>query len=261
MDRRHRRFRQWLAALAIGLAAAAGGAAVAVTPANATVPPYFPTRLSHLGPARQVVVVTASSWTTSYGTLRSYRQDSGGTWHARFPAMRARIGYHGFVRADNRVQNSGKTPAATFRLPRAFGAAPDPGTVLPYRQFDDNDWWPYDPQHPRTYNVYQYRRTADALWRPSWAEHLASFPTQYRYAVVIAFNLPRGLYSSGGQHFARHPADTRRGGGIFLHVNGTGATAGCVSVSRDHMREILRWLDPQRRPRIVMGPMSVITEM
>ena len=44
-----------------------------------------------------------------------------------------------------------------------------------------------------------------------------------------------------------------RGAGIFLHVNGRGATAGCVSVPRRLMRTVMAWLDPARDPRIAIG--------
>ena len=51
----------------------------------------------------------------------------------------------------------------------------------------------------------------------------------------------------------RHRALTRRGGGIWLHVDHGGPTQGCVSLSRAHMRALLRTLDPGRHPVVVMG--------
>jgi L,D-peptidoglycan transpeptidase YkuD (ErfK/YbiS/YcfS/YnhG family) len=133
---------------------------------------------------------------------------------------------------------------------------------MPYRKFDGNDWWPYDPRSPRTYNVYQTRRVAAAAWRTSWAENLWSYGGQYRYAAVVDYNMPKDLYYSGGQWFARQTADTRKGGGIFLHVNGpAGYTAGCISVAYSQMKTVLQWLDPAKSPRIVMGPTSAITRM
>jgi Uncharacterized protein conserved in bacteria len=221
-------------------------------------PPYEPSQLRHLGSARQVVVVTASSWSTSFATVRTYRKDSTG-WHAEFAPMSARIGSRGFAPIGKRRQNSGETPAGTFALLRAFGAAADPGTALPYRQFDRNDWWPYDPRDPRTYNVAQFHgRSPATRWRPSWAEHLWDFRDQYAYAVVLDYNLPAGIDRSGSQRFASRTADTRAGGGIFLHVRAPRPTAGCVAVSRAAMRNILRWLDPAQHPVIVMAPTSAI---
>lgn len=44
-----------------------------------------------------------------------------------------------------------------------------------------------------------------------------------------------------------------RGAGIFLHVNGRGATAGCVSAPRWMLRRLLHRLDPARVPVIAIG--------
>jgi L,D-peptidoglycan transpeptidase YkuD (ErfK/YbiS/YcfS/YnhG family) len=245
---------------AMGAASATGDTTRTAHPAARVqlAPSYDPSRLKHLGSARQVVVVTASSWSTSYATVRTYGNDSTG-WHAQFAPMSARIGSRGFAPLGSRRQDSGETPAGTFGLLSAFGAAPDPGTALPYRQFDRNDWWPYDPRDPRTYNIAQFHgRSGATLWRPAWAEHLWDFRDQYEYAVVLDYNLPEGTYRSGSQRFATSSADTRAGGGIFLHVRAPRPTSGCVAVSRAGMLSILRWLDPAQHPVIVMAPTSAI---
>ena len=49
-----------------------------------------------------------------------------------------------------------------------------------------------------------------------------------------------------------------RGSGIFLHVNGRGATAGCVSAPRRFIRSLVRLLDPARVPVIGDRSMSEI---
>ncbi len=248
-------------ALAVVALVAAVAPLLVAPQASARVPAYHPSRLSHLGNAQQVIVVTTPSWRSSYATFRTYRKAADGRWHAIFSPVRARIGSNGFVRARYRRQSTGTTPAGTFTLTRAFGRYGDPGTAMSYRRFDSNDWWPYDPRDARTYNVLQSRRVAAAQWRKSWAENLWSYGGQYRYGVVINYNIPSGLYRSNGQWFARERANTSKGGGIFLHVNGPGATEGCVSVRYRHMRGVLRWLSPAKHPRIVMGPMSAITSM
>ena len=232
--------------------------------AQAAVPAYHPSRLSHVGDSDQVVVVTSPRWRSSHAELRAYRRDSAGEWHLRFGPWSARVGWNGMVRASDRRQDSGTTPAGTFRLLYGFGSAPDPGSGLDYRRFDKNDWWVYDPRDPRTYNVWQSFRSGKAQWRRGWAEHLADWAGgQYRYAVVLGYNLPSGVHWSATlrQRVADRPADTRRGGGIFLHVRGSGATAGCVSVGRDRMRTLLRWLTADHRPRVVIGPVGAIGRM
>lgn len=245
----------------LGLIIACTVAATAVTlPASAS-KPSLPERLTHLGDARQVIVVTSETWNTSYARLQVWQQTSSGDWQRKLGPVRARIGWSGFRREANRLQNTGRTPAGTFGLIRGFGLAEPNGVSLPYRKVDPNDWWPYDPTDPKTYNVQQFHRSKHSKWRRDWAENLHSYRTQYRYAVVLDYNLPSGIVVRNGERVATQPANTAKGGGIFLHVNGSGATAGCVSVSRDRMRRILRWLNPADNPVIVMGPRNAITWM
>ena len=56
-------------------------------------------------------------------------------------------------------------------------------------------------------------------------------------------------------------ANTKGGGGIFLHVTNGTATAGCVAIPQSVMRDVLTWLDPDRKPVIVIGPESTIGRM
>jgi L,D-peptidoglycan transpeptidase YkuD (ErfK/YbiS/YcfS/YnhG family) len=72
--------------------------------------------------------------------------------------------------------------------------------------------------------------------------------TAYEYAWVISFNRPR----FGMRPTTEPQPDLDAGSAIFLHV-GTGATAGCVAVPEERALSISRWLDPTRRPVIVVG--------
>ena len=208
----------------------------------------LPYSLTHLGDAQQVVVVTTDSWSDTTGTLRAFELRHGWDWCRVIAPVKARVGYTGFAWAKDRKQNTGKTPAGTFALPWAFGNSADPGTALPYRSVDGNDYWAYDPRSPSTYNRWLEHGLGSV--RADWAEHLAAFGSQYAHAVVVDYNLPTATTNP----------NTSKGGGIFLHVNGTGATAGCVSVSKTDMLRIIRWLDPGKHPVIVMAPAAVITK-
>lgn len=224
--------------------------------------PHHPGRLTHLGDAGQVVVVSARTWSSSHAVLRRYERRPDGAWRRVGRAVPARVGRNGFAPAAERRQGSGTSPAGTFGVVSAFGNGSDPGTALPYRRTDRSDWWVYDPRDPDTYNVLQPRRVAGARWRPAWAEDLSGFGAQYRYVAVLDFNLPGGVHrDADGERVAAQPADTRRGGGIFLHVSGPAGTAGCVSVRRATMRATLRWLDPARRPVVVMGPRTALRRL
>ncbi len=209
---------------------------------------------------RQMVTVSSAGFASTTGTLKAWRRGAGGTWVRVRGPVRVVLGYGGWVVADRRRQNTGTTPAGRFRLPATFGRLPDPGTHVKYRRVDGNDWWPYEPRDPATYNVYQQHRTAQTHWRRTFAEHLDDYTKQYAYAAEVGFNLPGGVHYSRSRHqwVARRPADTRRGGGIFLHVKGDGLTAGCVAMSRSSMRWLLTWIRPEAHPRLVMGPHDYI---
>ncbi|HEU4348098.1 MAG TPA: L,D-transpeptidase family protein [Actinoplanes sp.] len=246
-----------------GLAVLAAAGMVFIARADAaTVPVYHPTRLAHVGDARQLVVVTGSSKTSSYSTLRTYQKNADGSWSARFSSMPARNGYRGWVLAASRVQDTGTSPQGTFRITTAFGLKPNPGTKIPYRYADGNDYWVGDQRDPKTYNLVQPSASARRTWRTTEAERLAAYPTQYEYSAVIDFNRPDPRTVSWNTTYSEYvtsrPVDVRRGSAIFLHINGAGSTAGCVSISRANLIAVLKWLDPAQKPRIVMAPLSEI---
>ncbi|WP_433789227.1 L,D-transpeptidase family protein [Actinoplanes sp. CA-252034] len=242
--------------LALLLALAVTVVLVPATPAAAA----LPDELAHVGNARQVIVVTGRGWSSTHATVRAFQRGADGRWRQRFATMNARTGHGGWKWASSRRQDTGQTPAGTFTLTSAFGVRADPGTRLPYRRVDGNDYWAGDNRDPGTYNLFQPSASPKRTWRISQSERLAAYPRQYAHAVVINFNTPSGVRwdAARRQYVAATRADTRRGSAIFLHASGSGSTAGCVSVSRPDLIRLLRWLDPAAKPRIVMAPSSAL---
>ena len=198
---------------------------------------HFPVPVS-VGDAHQVITVSASG---SYANVVAW-QWSGGAWKAVIQTKSARIGANGLVAATQRVQGSNTTPAGTFTMTESFGVAANPGTKMAYHQVTSDDWWVEDNNSAYYNSMRKASQGGFAVTTSgvNGSEHLITFTTQYRYAVVINFNRPPNA--------VRH-----RGAGIFLHVNGTGATAGCVSVPLATMTAIMTWLDPAQHPRIAIG--------
>lgn len=223
-------------------------AALPVLPAQAAGPDGL-----KLAGVDQVIVVTAASWSSTTATLRAYERTGDG-WRTVVAGTPALLGYGGLVPAKERRQGTGKTPAGKFAITWAFGSKPDPGTALRYRQFDRQDAWTYNPADPSTYNIFQ---TADRNWDSygRYVEKLHTYGKQYRYVAVLDFNLPAGPIVRGpdGVRRAKAPADTKLGGGIFLHVSNGERTAGCIAISEPVMRQLLQWLDPGAKPTIVIG--------
>jgi L,D-peptidoglycan transpeptidase YkuD (ErfK/YbiS/YcfS/YnhG family) len=104
------------------------------------------------------------------------------------------------------------------------------------------DYWVLDNESD-FYNRYRNRKQGGFRWRlgsghPDSSERLRDYPVQYEFSVVTRFNWSQVR---------------DRGGAIFLHVNGSGATAGCVSAPRWFLRKTMFRLDQDQAPVIAIG--------
>jgi len=215
---------------------------------------FDPSLLVGFEDSSQVVVVTAKNSRTSYATVRAYERRSDGTWRSVLGATPARIGYSGLVLGSDRRQGTGKTPIGVFPIVTTFGRLASPGTEMPYVKFDRNDAWTYNPRSPSTYNLFQ---TANRSWRSfgDYVEQLWSYGGQYNNVAVMDYNLPKGEIRTGadGVRRAANPANTIKGGGIFLHVSNGKPTAGCIAIPQAQMAKVMRWLDPAKQPIVVVA--------
>lgn len=189
---------------------------------------------------RQVVTVNR---TAGYHARVVLWRKSHGRWERVARAKDGRIGYGGLVRSWKRRQGTGTTPLGTFGLISSFGTHPHrAGWNLAYRRIRKGDFWVED-NTSAYYNRYRNRRQGGFHWRlpesaENGSERLTDYPTQYEWAIVTSFNRQQ----------VRH-----RGAGIFLHVNGSGATAGCVSAPRWFIKKVVRRLAPSYHPVIAIG--------
>ncbi|OPG02260.1 hypothetical protein B1R27_33210 [Streptomyces sp. GKU 895] len=197
--------------------------------------PPLPARMADTGGGTQLITAVAAKASATSGTV-TWWELANGRW-VKAGSAAARFGAKGLVEGSSRKQGTNTTPAGLYDLPYAFGikAAPS-GTSYKYRPVRESSWWCQD-NDSRVYNRWSEPRAKDC--RAAESEHLIAYEKQYAYAMVIGFNYAKPVRG--------------RGAGIFLHVNGRGATAGCVSVSADAMRRILKWADPGQAPHIAIG--------
>jgi L,D-peptidoglycan transpeptidase YkuD (ErfK/YbiS/YcfS/YnhG family) len=216
-----------------------GASSRATTPKGPTAPKPSapaPTRLPlgvDPGSSTQVVTVVAASSTSTTATLTAWELRSSG-WTAVLGPVTARVGKAGVGRAS---EGSTRTPAGTFTLTEAFGRAGDPGTALPYRTVDGDDWWVSDVNSP-LYNRYAQCAPSTCPFDESVSENLYATGPVYDQAVVIDYN-------RGGTPGA--------GSGFFLHITNGAPTAGCVAIDAGSLVAVMRWLDPGARPLISIG--------
>lgn len=187
-------------------------------------------------------VVTVHHTRGTHARVTSWALTSDG-WVARMRTTDGRTGYGGLVAGPRRRQGSGTTPMGTYALVSAFGTgARRDSWRLAYRRIHRGDYWVQD-NASRFYNRYRNKAQGGFRWwlpssDPDSSERLLNYRRQYALSVVIDYN----------------PAQVRhRGSGIFLHVNGRGATAGCVSAPRGFLARLMTWLDPERVPVIAVG--------
>ncbi|GGQ86323.1 L,D-transpeptidase family protein [Streptomyces asoensis] len=195
----------------------------------------LPARMADTGGGTQLITAVAARAGSTTGTLTWWDLRSG-RWVPTGSAP-ARFGAKGLVEGAARRQGTSTTPTGLYGLPYAFGIEAAPrGTSYPYRPVHRDSWWCQDNDSP-SYNRWTEPRPAHC--RAAESEHLADYRTQYAHALVVGFNY-------------REPV-RGRGAGIFLHVDGRGATAGCVSVPSAAMRRILAWVRPQGSPHLAIG--------
>jgi L,D-peptidoglycan transpeptidase YkuD (ErfK/YbiS/YcfS/YnhG family) len=188
----------------------------------------------------QLITVSASRAHTTAATLRVWRR-SGACWSPVFGPYTARVGWNGL--RVNRREGDGTTPIGTFPLlPHMYGTASNPGVAFRYTRLRCGDWWVEDPRS-HAYNTFQ--RVGCGV-RPPFkvtTPDMSKSPEAYAFLAVIGFNM--------------HPVVPGRGSGIFLHVQVSSSTNGCVSLPRAQLLRVLRWLRPASAPRIVIGVTSV----
>jgi L,D-peptidoglycan transpeptidase YkuD (ErfK/YbiS/YcfS/YnhG family) len=213
--------------------------AAAVTNTKIPTAPRFQPGLS----VRQAIVVSVPYGSSSLATVTTWERTTATAPWTKRKSGPGRVGYNGV--AVNRLQNSGRTPAGMFFLRSVLTPSRLSGVTLPQFIYDSGHWWPLDARDPASFNRLQRRDSSDR-WRTTEAERLTDYRAQYSPAVVLNYNMPT----------ATRNADPSKGGAIFLHNNGKGATAGCISVPADRMGSIARWLARDRYPVIIIGTES-----
>ncbi len=163
--------------------------------------------------------------------------DGGFAPAAGLSRMRGWVGKNG-IRRDRR-RNTNTTPAGLWPLGYAFGnETPPEGLKLPWRQVGPDSDWVCD-EDSRFFNTWQER--GDPAVPEGWSEdveHLEDYPKQYAFACVIGFNRPPDTVPD-------------RGYAIFLHCS-EGPTGGCVGLPRADMLSVLRWLNGEKQPYILI---------
>jgi L,D-peptidoglycan transpeptidase YkuD (ErfK/YbiS/YcfS/YnhG family) len=168
--------------------------------------------------SRQALVVYGDGVNLPDSTIVLYVKHDG-AWieDERWQGHNGRLGWT----TDHR-EGDLRTPVGVFTLSDAGGVLDDPGTLLPYDQGE-------------AYEVPE-----------DWGEkHWDDFD----YVIAIDYNRLRGTPPND----PTRPDGQKKGGGIWLHLDHGDGTSACVTLPEYGMEYLLRSLDPDRQPVVVMG--------
>jgi len=190
---------------------------VAVAPARV---PGVGNRLQRRIPAdsRQVLAVYGAGKDSPYSIAVLFTK-RGSTWE-RTRSWPAHNGKKGWT-PDHHLGDK-RSPVGVFTLTAAGGVLGDPGTSLPYTQSETF-------AAPR-----------------DWGE---SHRHDFDYVIAIDYNRVKGTPPDE----PTQPEGEDKGGGIWLHMDHGSGTSACVTLSKGAMEFLLRTLDPDRHPVVVMG--------
>jgi L,D-peptidoglycan transpeptidase YkuD (ErfK/YbiS/YcfS/YnhG family) len=211
----------------------------------ADINPFIKKFIAHhttqIGESEQLIFATNRD-TSSFHVRIHALEKNNGVWRLVFPRFAGSIGEKGFAAMDMKKEGDGKSPSGIFPLGIAFGYDPSVVTRMPYRQATDEDFW-VDDVHSEDYNKWIKGMPNATSW-----EKMKREDDQYKYGVVIEYNM--------------HPIIKGKGSAIFLHVwKGGQSTVGCVSMPEEMVLKILGWLDPAKKPLIIMGSESELRAM
>lgn len=166
-------------------------------------------------------------------SLSYHTKDDKGIWTEEFVTA-GRYGKNGAT--GDKKEGDKKTPLGTYRFTMAFGVKDNPGSILPYHQLTDTDYWVDDPGSSH-YNQLVDSRSTKKDWKS--AEHMAAMVPFYNYGLALDYNSDRV---------------PGKGSAIFLHcMNGAAdtGTSGCVKVSEEYMKKLVTSVDEETRIVIV----------
>ncbi|BAL84932.1 hypothetical protein SELR_pSRC101250 (plasmid) [Selenomonas ruminantium subsp. lactilytica TAM6421] len=174
--------------------------------------------------ADQLFIVAGVGETTAWVSL--HEKDSKGQWQQ----VMTTPGYIGKKGLGKTKEGDAKTPVGVFHFNKAFGIAPDPGSIIPYTQVDENIYWSGDVRPGMKYNEMVDIRKFPGLNKED-SEHIADYTVHYVYCLNISYNEAGTL---------------GKGSAIFLHCMAPMKpyTGGCVAIPQDKMRFVLQTVRP-----------------
>ena len=204
---------------------------------------------------KQLIVVTTDNWSTSVGKLERFER-SDKSWQKVGKTIDIELGRNGLgwgrglhtIPKNAKIikkEGDGKAPAGIFELKQAFGYAPY-DTDYPYEVYKETDHC-VDDVNSKLYNKIVDSTKVKIDYKSK--EHMKFPKDYYKYGIVVNHN-----------HIDEEGAIPGAGSCIFIHIKDI-PTAGCTVMSESEIKEIIRWLDNDKKPLLVQGTEEVVESL
>lgn len=190
--------------------------------------------------AEQLLVVFNETAESSLAVLVALEK-KGNKWQAVTEPMQAGIGRKGFATPGAKREGDNQSPTGLFRLGQLFCYYKNVDTRIPFIQSTPEDKWIDDP------NSSDYNRYIRGTTQAKSYEKLLLKGNDYRYCMVIEYNT--------------NPIIKGNGSAIFLHLSEyetINSSSGCVVLLQKDMEKLLKWMNPESKPSILMGTEKVL---
>lgn len=181
--------------------------------------------------AKQRIIVTSTAKTTATVQLQ---QLEGTKWKNVYQSYKAVIGKNGVGKTK---EGDGKTPTGMFELGTAFGWGPTIANLnYPFKKSTSHDYWVDDA----TSNDYNQWVNFSGNPNTKWKSFEKMTHPLYKYGVVVRYN--------------DDPVVSGKGSAIFLHLknSSTKYTLGCIALNEKDLTTILKWLNKDKNPIIII---------
>jgi len=189
----------------------------------------------------QLIVVTSKISNSSNVVINTYEKNKNG-WVNIHKNITGWIGLKGFT--TNKKEGDSKTPVGAFNIGTCFGKDTNFDTGLDYYRYDSKDVWVDDP-NSKLYNTHQ-REPSNGRWK-SAVNFSKNTDGIYDLFFTIGYN-QQNIKNKGSAIFFRIIKPNM----VIKYTNGA------VAAERKDVTSIAKWLDKNKSPKILMGPLSEI---
>ncbi len=198
--------------------------------------------------SKQLVIVTVNHPKSSQATMQLLaRPTLHSDWRYVGKPFSVVIGKNGSTK--NKKEGDNKTPEGLFTIYSAFGISKMGRklTKMPYRIITPNIVC-VDDKNSQFYNqIVNKKRILKSDWRSG--ERMFNYKKAYRFGLRIGNNM--------------RPIVSGKGSCVFMHVwkSKIHPTAGCIAMSKRHIKQLLKWLNPESHPFVLIKKRSTSAQV